>query len=165
MESQAIFKAKAQAKIFQTESPPRRATWFERHEWDGGRGGGGALNHAFKHRRFKISGQMGTGKRALLKVHLLETAGAPPPGGRLSGGVSLAAMKVLQGHEMAWHGGKAIAVDARGIAHALVVRFERDPAGHQTTLLLQPCVSPGRSSSLSPSTSPLPFFRGCFTLI
>ena len=42
----------------------RRATWFERHEWDGR----SELNHAFKHRRFKISGRMGTGKRALLKV-------------------------------------------------------------------------------------------------
>ena len=44
----------------------RRATWFERHEWDGR----SELNHAFKHRRFKISGRMGTGKRALLKVRV-----------------------------------------------------------------------------------------------
>ena len=63
---------------------------------------------------------------------------------RLSGSVSVAAMKVVQGRELAWHGGKAIAVDARGVAHALVARFERDPdTGRQTTLLLQPCVSPG----------------------
>ena len=42
-----------------------RATWFERYEWDGR----SELNHAFKHRRFKIAGRMGAGKKALLKVN------------------------------------------------------------------------------------------------
>ena len=80
------------------------------------------------------------------KVHLLESASAPATGTRLSGGVSLAAMRVGGDREgVAWRGGKAVAVDGRGVAHALVVRFEKEPAtGRQTTLLLQPCVSPGR---------------------
>ena len=42
----------------------KRAAWFERYEWDGRN----QLNHALRHRRFKISGQMGTGKKTLLKV-------------------------------------------------------------------------------------------------
>ena len=82
----------------------------------------------------------------IIKVHLLESTSAPAPGTRLSGGVSLAAMRVGGDREgVAWRGGKAVAVDGRGVAHALVVRFEKEPAtGRQTTLLLQPCVSPGR---------------------
>ena len=54
-------------------------------------------------------------------------------------------MKVVKGGDT-WQGGKAIAVDSRGVAHALVVRFdhEKDWDDGQTTLLLQPCVSPGK---------------------
>ena len=155
------------------ESNGNRATWFERYEWDGR----SELNHALKHRRFKIAGRMGAGKKALLKVnentyrtwrdnsnndeiikvHLLECASAPAPGTRLSGGVSLAAMRVGRDSEgVAWRGGKAVAVDGRGVAHALVVRFEREPAtGRQTTLLLQPCVSPGRHYSTTTYDSSL----------
>lgn len=130
----------ATAALYKEMEGSRRSTWFERHEFDGR-----SFNHAFRHRRFKISCHMGTQKRALLKVHLLEETTISGcrirPGRRLSGGVSLAAMQAVEGRET-WHSGKAIAVDDRGLAHALVVRFERDSAGRQTTLLLQPCVSP-----------------------
>ena len=47
------------------ESNGNRATWFERYEWDGR----SELNHALKHRRFKIAGRMGAGKKTLLKVN------------------------------------------------------------------------------------------------